>query len=96
MQGRPELGVMKMGFSQVAARQLAESFKCPKCRGEKAVVRMVAFPKTMKLFNKNAPGKYLFLTCTLCGYTEIFDLALYAKAQAPAAEKSKSVLGQEA
>lgn len=64
--------------------QLAAAFKCPKCRGDHPHVRQIALaePKISRLFLRS-PGTYAFVTCTLCGYTEIYDLAIYGRAEQP-------------
>jgi predicted nucleic-acid-binding Zn-ribbon protein len=74
-------------------QRLLESFTCQKCRGRSAVVRRVSLPKS------NLPkfldaGKYIFLTCTLCGYTEIYDRLAYARSEE--AVKKEASLTQEA
>ena len=78
-----------MSFEQ----KLVESFTCPKCRGRSAVARNILLPKSMlpKFLDS---GKYIFLTCTLCGYTEIYDQTAYARSEE--AVKKESSLTQEA
>lgn len=57
---------------------LQQNFHCVKCRGTKSVVNKVSLSRSgiSKLIPLNS-GKYLFLTCVLCGYTEVYDLSLY-------------------
>jgi len=59
--------------------RLKESFCCPKCRCREASVRKVSISKTSlpKIIESD---KYIFVTCTSCGLTEIYDLKVYAKA----------------
>jgi predicted nucleic-acid-binding Zn-ribbon protein len=73
--------------------KLLESFCCQKCRGRSAVVRQVLLPRS-KLPKFLDPGKYIFLICTLCGYTEIYDQLAYARNEETA--KKESSLIQEA
>ncbi len=57
---------------------LVENFHCIKCKGNKGIVNKISVSKLNadKIIPLNR-GKYLFLTCALCGYTEVFDLVLY-------------------
>lgn len=58
------------------------NFTCSKCRGKKAVLNKVSLSRLSG--SQILPlkrGKYIFLTCALCGYTEVYDLALYAKSE---------------
>ena len=59
--------------------KIRESFQCPKCRGKNAAAHRVTLSRTSvsQLLPLN-PGKYIFLTCALCGYTEVYDLSVYA------------------
>lgn len=61
---------------------LGSAFKCPKCRGDQAHARRVRLPtaKLSTLFHRE-PGEFVFVTCALCGYTEVYDLAVYAHAK---------------
>lgn len=72
-------------------QKFIDSFRCPKCNGQAATTRKVNITASnLSKFLPIHPGKYLFVTCTLCGYTEIYDLAVYAKKEA--AEKAKAKL----
>ncbi len=77
--------------SREVIEQLGRSFKCPKCRGDQGHVRRVQFPKTMfsKLLRRE-PGEFAFVTCTLCGYTETYDLAVYARLTDRAKQEAES------
>jgi len=59
-------------------------YHCPKCRNARAIVRKVNLAKGIlpELLIRGG-GKYLFITCSLCGYTEIYDQALYARNELP-------------
>jgi len=53
---------------------------CPKCRNKTAIVRKVNLAKGIlpELLTRGG-GKYRFVTCNLCGYTELYDLSIYEK-----------------
>lgn len=58
--------------------QITEHYICPKCRNRHASVKRVHLPQSsLPDLLGILGGKYIFLTCTLCGYTEIFDQAIY-------------------
>ena len=67
--------------------QLKDNFSCSKCRCKEAVVRKVSISKTPlpKIIDSD---KYLFVTCTSCGLTEVYDLKVYAKNSVPAKDKA--------
>lgn len=52
-------------------------FHCPKCGGTGAVTRPLAMTGTglSRLFNMQM-YKYLFVSCSSCGYTEIYNLKI--------------------
>lgn len=66
--------------------KLLASFCCVKCRGKTAVTR------TVKLSGKFPPllafpsEEYVLVTCTLCGYTEMYSPVAYAGRTEPAPE----------
>jgi len=53
---------------------------CVKCHGKVAIVRKVNLHKGIlpDLLIREG-GKYRFVTCSLCGYTEMYDMAIYAR-----------------
>ncbi len=57
--------------------RLTAAFCCTKCRGKAAVTRRVQLTRSLPELLGLTHGKYVLLTCTLCGYTEIFDPAVY-------------------
>jgi len=67
------------------------SYHCVKCRNNAAIVRKVNLNKGIlpELLIRGG-GTYRFITCSLCGYTEIYDLAICAKNSAPAPVKDES------
>jgi len=70
----------------------AVDFHCIKCRNTTAIVRKVSLAKGIfpELLTRGG-GKYRFVTCSLCGYTEVYDLSVYAKnaASEPAEGESR-------
>ena len=75
-------------------QDFTENYCCPKCKG-----RSVAMSKT-QLTRGHIPdllgkrSKFLLLTCGLCGYTELYDQAIYARNQEE--EKAGGEVSQEA
>jgi predicted nucleic-acid-binding Zn-ribbon protein len=61
---------------------LTESFQCPKCKGKHPLVTEHAIPR-------GGPGKlplpildrYLFFSCSLCGYTEMYNLKIVERVE---------------
>jgi predicted nucleic-acid-binding Zn-ribbon protein len=67
-------------------------YRCPKCRNSGVITRRVNLATGIlpELLTRGG-GKYIFLTCSLCGYTEIYDLALYARNQEARPAESESI-----
>ena len=77
--------------------QLAQNYVCPKCRGRRPDVREVALAKTGLLDllpSKNT--RYIEVICTLCGYTEFYNRALYLAAPQQEEEREKLPLPERA
>lgn len=61
---------------------IKETFQCPKCKGKHPLITEHAIPR-------GGPGKiplpildrYLFVSCTLCGYTETYNLKVIEKVE---------------
>ena len=67
------------------------NFQCAKCRNKTAIVRKVNLSKgILPDLLVGGGGKYRFVTCSLCGYTEIYDLAIYLANPAPEAVEKES------
>jgi predicted nucleic-acid-binding Zn-ribbon protein len=66
-------------------------YHCVKCRNNVAVVRKINLAKGIlpDLLIRGG-GKYRFVTCSLCGYTEMYDLSIYAKNAFPKPCEDKS------
>lgn len=73
---------------------LSESYCCPKCHGRSAAVSKTQLPRGHIPDLLGMRGKYLLLTCGLCGYTELYDQALYARSKEM--EKDSGEVSQEA
>jgi predicted nucleic-acid-binding Zn-ribbon protein len=66
-------------------------FHCAKCRNTTAIVRKINLAKGIlpELLARGG-SRYRLVTCGLCGYTEIYDLAVYAKKQALETREDKA------
>lgn len=53
--------------------KLTANFCCAKCHGKTAVTKTVSLGRGLPELLTLSPGKYILLTCGLCGYTEIYD-----------------------
>ena len=76
------------------AEKLTANFSCAKCRGKSAISKTVSFSGGLPGILTLSPDRYLLITCGLCGYTELYNLAACALSQAPEANRAKPV-GQE-
>ena len=75
---------------------LADHYACPKCRGRKPDVREVALAKSSLLdLLPSKDNRYIEITCTLCGYTEFYNRALYQASLATAEDPEKTPLPRE-
>jgi len=71
---------------------LEETFHCAKCRGEKAVINKLTLSRSS--FSSLLPinsGKYIFVSCALCGFTEIYNLAAYEKQEETKTKKLNQI-----
>lgn len=59
--------------------KLQSEFICPKCRGRGAVVHEVSIGRSVANILPLAANSYLAATCSLCGYTEFYHLAVVEK-----------------
>lgn len=64
--------------------QLECNFVCPKCRGRGALVTEIQFGRSMAIVIPLTPSRYLAASCSLCGYTEFYNMAIALKAEQPA------------
>lgn len=55
--------------------QLADAFRCPKCSHQGAHVEKLAMSGTgISRLLEVQPYRYLFASCSNCGYTETYNL----------------------
>ena len=83
----------------VARVDPAEQFRCPKCNGRHAVTRRASIAKSgiADLLGIKAGGRYLLVTCGLCGFTELYDMAIIEpETSAAAGEKSSAEIAESA
>ena len=77
------------------SKKIVEGFRCPKCNGKAPDVSVITVHRshTSKIF-KSHNQKLLMITCTLCGYTEFYNLAVYEGLMER--DKNESICSQEA
>ena len=61
-------------------QRLKEKFKCPKCNSKISISKVVTLSKVSEKLLGGHPDKYLFISCSLCGYTETYNLKIVAGA----------------
>lgn len=61
--------------------ELLADFRCPKCRHTVAVAKEVALGSVAERIPLVGGGKYLFVSCTLCGYTEVYNQKILVNAR---------------
>jgi len=75
----------------------SQNYICPKCRGRQPDVREVVLSKARILdLLPSKDNRYIEVTCTLCGYTEFYNRAVYLKNRATADERGEVPLPNEA
>ena len=79
-----------MGAGLDPETSLTENFCCIKCRSHNAVARTVSLGGLPKLLNLGA-DKYILLSCTLCGYTEIYNTHAFATSEDETEVESSTV-----
>jgi predicted nucleic-acid-binding Zn-ribbon protein len=67
---------------------IQQHFCCAKCRGHTPSITRAHLPLSGSRFPLR-PGRYLVVTCTLCGYTEFYDLAAFADQKETAEDPSR-------
>ena len=61
---------------------IKEQWICPKCRGRGCSTQEISLSKTSdKIMLRGGSEKYLVLSCTLCGYTELYNLKILARVE---------------
>jgi predicted nucleic-acid-binding Zn-ribbon protein len=72
---------------------LKETFQCPKCKGKHPVATEHAIPRAgAGKLPLPILDRYFFVTCSLCGYTEVYNLKVIERAK----EKATQTVAQEA
>lgn len=69
--------------------QYFTNYTCPKCRGRSCYTSEATIGGLRRrLFSRPQDNRYLIVTCSLCGYSEMYSLKVLAssKAEAPAKE----------
>lgn len=80
---------------QAALSRLVEDYCCPKCHNRACFTEEVTLASstasTLTKVLGLGQGRYLVVTCSLCGYSEIYNLRILVedreKSKAPAAAK---------
>ncbi len=62
-------------------QELARDFICPKCRARGAFVQEVQLGRAMARIVPLPSTCYLAASCTLCGYTELYNLAAIVRVE---------------
>ena len=61
--------------------QFQERFRCPKCNNRASIPREVSLSRVKeKILGVHHAEKYLILSCSLCGYSEMYNLKVAAQA----------------
>ena len=77
---------------RLSVAKMKKEFCCPKCRGRQALDREVVQSVGVRGKILRAPeDRFLYLTCSLCGYTEMYSMAILARQEEPATEKIEAV-----
>lgn len=73
---------MAMSFEE----KLVASFCCPKCRGKSAITRTVKLPGKFPPLLSFGSEEFILITCTLCGFTEMYSPLAFEKTEEPVPE----------
>ena len=75
---------------KLTKQHFADHYACPKCRGRRPDVREVALAKSSLLdLLPSKDNRYIEVTCTLCGYTEFYNRAIYQASLAALVEEEE-------
>jgi predicted nucleic-acid-binding Zn-ribbon protein len=66
--------------------KLQASFCCLKCRGRSAVARTIKLPGKFPPLLPFGSEEFVLLTCTLCGFTEMYSTLAFSKSEEVAPE----------
>ena len=70
------------------AEKLAAQYCCVKCHGKKCAVNAVMLPGSVAGLIGVGMGRYMAVSCALCGYTELYNLSAVALQKEPANAKA--------
>jgi len=59
---------------------ILDKFKCPKCHNNTSIHKQVSLSKVSEKILGGHSDKYLLVSCSLCGYTETYNLKVVAHA----------------
>lgn len=74
--------------------RLTQDFCCLKCRGRSAVAKTLPVSRGLPHLLTLASDKYVFVTCTLCGFTEIYNPLVFATDDETAAAEAAAKMPQ--
>ena len=73
--------------------EIRNSYCCPKCHGRKPILNEHGIPKAGKV-PLPILNRFMFVSCALCGYTEIYNLKITEKSgveeESPIAEEARN------
>ncbi|RMH26033.1 MAG: hypothetical protein D6691_08625 [Candidatus Hydrogenedentota bacterium] len=64
-----------------AEERLAANFCCPKCRGKMATTRTVKLTRGLPKILSPGEGRYILVSCALCGFTEMYNVLAFQKCE---------------
>ncbi len=73
-------------------QRFQDRFRCPKCHNTASVCKEVSLSKVSEKLLGGHSDKYLFVSCSLCGYTETYNLKVIIQADERETIRGKSVL----
>lgn len=62
-------------------KRLEEKFRCAKCNNHTCISKEVSLSRVSEKILGNPRDKYLLISCSLCGYTEVYNLKVIAHAE---------------
>lgn len=74
--------------------QYFTNYVCPKCRGRSCITSEASIGGLHKrIFFRSRDNRYLIVTCSLCGYSELYSLNVLAsgKSEVPAEKTTPAV-----
>lgn len=62
-------------------KKLTQNFCCQKCRGRSAIAKTLSISRGLPQLLVPSSDRYVFVSCTLCGYTEIYNPLVFAEVE---------------